>query len=123
MSSRRRRREGRSIIERDLREAEQTQRPWQNSILSFESKSNSNLEEKKFLLATATDLWREAQNEGSVSFDFVSPDVGESRFVPAKDPALKFDVDGVKYTTRMTYESLYVEDEQGLGVAHSWRGK
>lgn len=81
------------------------------------------LEEKKFLLATATDLWREAQNEGSVSFDFVSPDVGESRFVPVKDPAIKFSVGDVKYTSRVTYECLYVEDEQGLGVAHKWRGK
>jgi len=81
------------------------------------------VEEKKFLLDMADLRWDDAYNTESLRFDFVSPDVGESRFVPAKDPALKFDVDGVKYTTRMTYEALYVEDEQGLGVAHSWRGK
>jgi hypothetical protein len=78
-------------------------------------------EEKTLLLAVASDLWEEAEFSGSLRFDFVSPDVGESRFVPVKDPAIKFTLGGIKYTSRMTYECLYVEDAAGLGVAHRWR--
>jgi|ERR1019366_5515783 hypothetical protein len=83
-------------------------------------------EDKKFLLDSAETEWETIQFKGKRKFDFYEPDFveghkRESRFVPVRDDCIILEGFGKYFTSRLTRDCLYVEDEAGLGVCHRWR--